>query len=196
MLHSLQFPFHFDVGRLAADLNHIRPEDWIPHFNTGYYEGEWSAASLRAVGGKAHAIYPDPTSTDYADTEILPRCAYYREVLDYFQCPLTSVRLMKLLPGSQIREHRDYCLGYEDGEVRIHIPVVTNPDVEFVLEGRQMTMLPGDVWYLNFNLPHRVANRGTDERIHLVIDCVLNDWLDARFQEAMQSANSAQAAAR
>jgi quercetin dioxygenase-like cupin family protein len=186
MLHSLHFPFSFDVDRLAADLDNVRPEDWIPHFNQRFYEGEWSVASLRAVGGKAHAIYPDPTSTEYADTEILDRCAYYREVLNFFQCPLTAVRLMKLKPGSEIREHRDHCLGYEDGEVRIHIPVTTNPQVEFFLEGQQIPMLPGEMWYLNFSLRHRVANRGETERIHLVIDCVMNSWLDNHFQETMK----------
>jgi hypothetical protein len=31
--------------------------------------------------------------------------------------------------------------------------------------------------YLNVNLPHRVAHRGAADRIHLVIDCVVNDWL-------------------
>ena len=48
-----------------------------------------------------------------------------------------------------------------------------------------MNMQPGEAWYLNFNLPHSVANRGTTDRIHLVIDCVMNPWLDAFFAEAM-----------
>jgi hypothetical protein len=38
-------------------------------------------------------------------------------------------------------------------------------------------MKEGECWYHNFNLPHRVANRGTADRVHLVLDCVLNDWL-------------------
>jgi hypothetical protein len=38
-------------------------------------------------------------------------------------------------------------------------------------------MKEGECWYLNFNLPHRVKNSGTADRIHLVIDCVVNDWL-------------------
>ncbi len=188
MVSTLLFPFRFDTARLRADLDNVLPEEWIAHFNTGYYEGEWIVASLRAVGGNARAIYPDPTSTEYSDTEILARCPYYREVLSFFQCPLTSVRLMKLNPGSSIREHRDYCLAYEDGEVRVHIPITTNPDVDFRLSGERMNMRPGETWYLNFNLPHSVANRGTTDRIHLVIDCVMNDWLDSFFAGATGSA--------
>jgi mannose-6-phosphate isomerase-like protein (cupin superfamily) len=71
--------------------------------------------------------------------------------------------------------------------VRLHIPVVTNPEVEFVLNGVRVEMKEGECWYHNFNLPHRVANRGTVDRVHLVLDCVLNDWL----REVLLSADAA-----
>jgi mannose-6-phosphate isomerase-like protein (cupin superfamily) len=61
--------------------------------------------------------------------------------------------------------------------VRLHIPVITNREVEFVLNQVHVVMNEGDCWYLNVNQPHRVANRGATDRIHLVIDCVVNDWL-------------------
>ena len=80
-------------------------------------------------------------------------------------------------PGSIIKEHKDFKLGFEDGEIRLHIPILTNPSVEFILDGARVLMNEGECWYLNLNLPHRVANRGTSDRIHLVVDCVLNDWL-------------------
>ena len=35
----------------------------------------------------------------------------------------------------------------------------------------------GECWYLNANLPHRVTNNSNRDRIHLVIDCEVNDWL-------------------
>jgi hypothetical protein len=38
-------------------------------------------------------------------------------------------------------------------------------------------MAPGECWYLRLSDPHRVANRGETDRIHLVIDCRANDWL-------------------
>jgi len=42
-------------------------------------------------------------------------------------------------------------------------------------------MGPGEAWYLNFDLVHRVENNGAEERVHLVIDCVVNDWLAGFF---------------
>jgi hypothetical protein len=178
MRTSHRLSFRFDPARLMEDLARVRPGEWVAHFNTQEYEGEWSGLSLRSVGGVAGAIYPDPaTGAPFAATPVLARCPYFQTVLAQFHCPLRSVRLLRLGAGSRIREHRDYKLGYEDGEVRIHIPITTNPDVDFFVNGQKLRMDAGESWYINFNLPHRVVNRGTTPRIHLVIDCVVNDWL-------------------
>jgi hypothetical protein len=176
----------FDPDRLKADLGRFEPAEWIPHFNTRYYEGDWSGIALRAVGGRAGQLYPDPTATDdFADTPLLERCPYLQEVLAVFHCPLTSVRLLRLSAGSSIREHRDYKLGFEDGELRIHVPVETNLNVAFFLAGERVTMEEGEAWYLDLNLPHRVENHSETNRIHLVIDCVVNDWVRELFPPEM-----------
>ena len=175
---SLKLPLQFDASLLQLDLALIRPEEWVPHFNRRYYEGIWSAVPLRSVGGHQLHIYPDPTKqAEYADTELLARCGHLRDALAKFDCPLLSVRLLRLDAGSSIREHRDYNLSLEDGEVRIHVPVATSPKVEFYLDGVRTVMKEGECWYLNLNLPHRVENQWDSPRVHLVIDCVVNDWL-------------------
>lgn len=182
MLDSYRLPLNFDPRPLQADLDDLAPADWIPHFNTRYYEGEWSAAALRSVGGRAGQIYPDPTAQgSFAATPLLDRCPHMRAVIETFACPLQSVRLLRLDAGSVIREHKDLNLGYEDGEIRIHIPVRTNPAVEFYLNGQLLSLHEGESWYLNFNLPHRVRNGGAEARVHLVLDCVVDDWLRAQF---------------
>jgi hypothetical protein len=189
MLKSLRLPLSFDPDRLKADLALIQPAEWVPHFNTSYYEGDWSGVAWRAVGGRAGQLYPDPTATaDFADTPILARCSYFQEVLAVFQCPLTSARLLRLAARSSIREHKDYRLGYEDGELRVHVPVVTNLDVAFFLAGDRVMMQEGEAWYLNLNLLHRVDNHSDIDRIHLVIDCVVNDWMRELFPPEMAQA--------
>ena len=57
------------------------------------------------------------------------------------------------------------------------MPVTTNPEAEFLLEGRPIPMQPGETWYVDFNLKHSVANRGAEPRVHLLVDCVVNDWI-------------------
>jgi hypothetical protein len=113
----------------------------------------------------------------FAATEALDACPYFQEVLAAFQCPLKSVRLLRLAPGSIIREHSDFELGEQLGEVLLHVPVVTNSQVEFYLAGKSVAMDAGECWYLDLSLPHRVQNQGASERVHLVLDCVLNEWL-------------------
>jgi hypothetical protein len=182
MLTILKLPFHFDPAALQADLATIAADEWVPHFNTATYQGSWSGVALRSVGGKPTQLYPDPTAQDqFADTEVLERCPTFRTVLATLECPLLSARLLHLDPRSNILEHRDYRLGYEDGEVRLHIPVVTHPDVTFFLQGQPIPMQVGDCWYLNLNLPHHVENQSDVARVHLVVDCVVNEWLTDLF---------------
>lgn len=178
-------PLRFDPERLRSDLAAIDPGEWVPHFNTGGYEGDWSGVALRAVDGDAHAIYPDPTATDrYGDTLVLSRVPYLREVLAEFRCRLTSVRLLKLCAGSEILEHRDHRLSAQHGEARIHVPIVTNERVVFFLGGEPVPMAAGEAWYLDLELPHRVTNLSDEDRVHLVIDCIVDEWLAAMLQGA------------
>ena len=112
----------------------------------------------------------------------MSRCEYVPEVLKQFNCELQTVRFLKLAPGARIKKHRDYELGLEDGYVRVHIPVATNEKADFVLNDEHLTMNEGEAWYVNVNFLHSVANAGDTDRIHLVIDCVVNEWLRNYFQ--------------
>lgn len=182
MYDRLKLPLRFDPVRLQADLHTAERFPWTDHFVTRNYEGSWSIIPLRAPAGETHPvrmIYPDPTCREFVDTPILAECAHFREVLAAIPAPLDSVRLMKLAPGSVILEHRDHELGLEYGVVRLHVPVRTNPGVEFLLNGERVVMEEGECWYLRLSDPHAVANRGADDRVHLVIDARATDELRA-----------------
>ena len=130
--------------------------------------------------------------SDFRDTPLLDRCPYYRDVLAAFVCPIKSARLLKLGAGASIREHRDYDLGLDQNEARVHVPVVTNSSVEFLLEGRRVVMAPGEAWYLDLNRRHNVRNRGTTDRVHLVVDCIADDWFRDRLSAGIASAGGLQ----
>jgi hypothetical protein len=183
----LRLPLEFEPGRLAADLAAISSAGWIEHFVKQNYDGDWSVIALRGPAGARHPIqmiYSDPTCIDFDDTAVLTASPYFRAVLDRFTCPLQAVRLMRLSPGSVIKEHRDHELSFEEGVVRIHVPVVTNDGVDFRLNGTRVAMPAGSSWYLRLSDPHRVANRGLSDRVHLVIDAVVNDWVAVLFEQA------------
>lgn len=181
MTDRLLLPLHFDPLRLQQDLEQLEQHasDWIDHFVQQNYEGSWSVIPLRGTRGATHPvmmIYSDPSSQEFEDTPFLQYGPYFREVLGHFHCPLQAVRLMKLATGSKIKEHRDHDLDYEQGTIRVHVPVRTNPEVAFYLNDRRVVMQEGECWYLRLSDPHRVSNDGPD-RIHLVIDMLVNDWV-------------------
>ncbi len=176
----LRLPLSFDPVRLASDLDALSSVHWIAHFVKQNYQGDWSVIPLRAVAGATHPvqmIYSDPSATAFDDTPMLAGCPYFREVLAAFACEVQAVRLMRLTPGSVIKEHADHDLDAAAGMARIHIPITTSPEVEFELNRRPIVMAPGEAWYLRLSDPHRVANMGSSDRVHLVADLVVNAWL-------------------
>lgn len=173
---------------MRAELISVGADWWISHFVEDNFRGAWTIAPLRGPAGETHPVrlaYSDPSASDWIDTELLDSCPTMREAMDRLKCPIKSTRLMRLAPDSEILEHTDHDLGFEDGEVRLHIPIETSPEVEFMLDGERIEMRPGELWYLNVNLPHRVANRGSSCRTHLVIDCEVNDWVRNLFQNTL-----------
>jgi hypothetical protein len=178
MITGLQLPYRFDPARLRADLALIHADEWKPHFNQADYGGDWRGVALRSIGGASGSLSAPPSAdcAAFSATEIFQRCAYFREVLAAFPCPLKAVRLLSLAPGSFVREHRDMALGYEDGEMRIHVPVQTSEEVEFYLAGERLHLEEGNSYYVNVSLPHRIQNRSQVERVHLVIDIAVDEW--------------------
>lgn len=183
----LRLPLDFDPARLAADMDSIAGTGWISHFVTQNYEGDWSVIPLRAQAGARHPvemIYSNPSARAFEDTPLLAAAPYFRAVLASFACPLQAVRLMRLAPGSLIKEHSDHDLRFEDGTARLHIPVVTSDAVDFRLNGVRCVMAAGSCWYLRLSDPHSVANRGMADRVHLVVDATVNGWLTDLFDRA------------
>jgi hypothetical protein len=178
-IHScLKLPLTFDPRDLQSDLNLILDHEWVRHFNDRYYEGEWSGVALRSSDGASGQLYSNPVKDELpTDTPVLGRCPSLQRALAMLECPVKSARLLKLGAGARILEHRDYNLSLDDGEVRLHVAITTSPLVDFYLNGNRVVMNPGECWYINANLPHKVENRSDSPRVHLVIDCKVDDWL-------------------
>ena len=194
MIDRAILPIHFDPLSLREDLDRLKNVEWIDHFVKQNYEGCWSVIPLRGPAEATHPvmmIYSDPGCTEFADTPFLDDCLYYQSVLSSFKCPINAVRLMKLSPGSVIKEHTDYDLSFEDGSARLHIPVATNDGVEFFLNNRRIIMNEGECWYLRLSDPHTVANYGDEDRVHLVIDASVNSWLEDLISSARSKNNLA-----
>lgn len=179
----LKLPLSFDIARLRGELAGIEASHWIGHFNTSAYDKNWSCIPLRSVDGQLRHIMP-LENANYQDTPILQQCPYLRHVLAQFACEKTSVRLMSLEAGAVIREHRDEGSSLDDGIARLHIPIQTSGQVLFRIDGQEVHFSAGDTWYLNASCLHAVHNNSPRDRVHLMLDCIANPWLEELFAAA------------
>jgi len=168
----------FDAPALKTEVEKTGTDDWARHFNTGYHDGGWDGIALRSKDGDARSLYTgNNTASNLSDTGFLRECPHLQSVLAAFKCPIQSARILRLKVGASIRQHQDYNTGFDFGSIRIHVPIKTNPFVEFYLDNQRIVMNEGECWYLDISRPHRVNNLGETDRLHLVLDCEVNSWL-------------------
>jgi hypothetical protein len=176
-----------EVGRL------LNKDEWSPHYNKLHYDGAWDVLPLRAPGGKTDNPFADLINQkSFENTPLMAGLPAINDLLESLKCEKLSARLLNLKAGSSIKTHRDYDLAYEKGEARLHFPVFTNSMVNFNLDGESLKMEVGECWYINANLPHSAVNNGSDDRIHLVVDCKVNDWLVHLFSLSEKRVKSVQ----
>ena len=177
MLKSLKLPFHFDASRIKAELEQFAKSEYYDIYNP--------SVTLETLWSKKFIV---PEGTPYTDivfkpNEALKKCPYLLSVFETFDCRVETFRIHSLEAGASIRPHYDVGFSYELGKVRLHVPIQTNDGVEILLEGEQVKMKEGECWYCNFNLLHEVHNRGEEERVHLIIDCIVDDWVKEVFEK-------------
>jgi hypothetical protein len=171
-----RLPVAVDLPLLLQALAAVDEGMWQGHFNNAYYAGDWSGVALISAADALTELSPGRGKP-------LLRAPWLRDVrwqqgLRDLPLEIVSARLLRLGPGGQIHEHRDYDLGEPDADLRLHIPLVSAPQVDFLLDGQRMPMAAGECWFLDLSRPHRVDNRGTRARIHLVLDCRPGAWLE------------------
>jgi hypothetical protein len=98
------------------------------------------------------------------------------------------VMLARMAAGGGIQPHRDANPAAKWPH-KIHVPIVTNDQVIFRVEGAQYVMPEGEAVEVNNMGVHAVENRGDTDRIHLIFeyydpDQPDPDWLDAVLETA------------
>lgn len=181
--NAVKLSISFNTEKLLQDYTTCLKMSWSDHHNQKDYSGNWTSISLRSHLGLSTDSSCNP-GVEYKNTNLLDICNYFREIISGFHCELESVRLLKLSPGSIIHEHTDPMASYEEGYMRLHIPILSNRQVEFKVNKELVFMKPGECWYVNFTLPHSVINNGNSDRIHLVIDAKRNEWSDALMKDS------------
>ena len=165
---------------------------------TKYTKGnDWTAISLYGYGSKITDILkPGVLKSSVNIDEQLQWTSLHEatplnpvfKILENLPCKYERVRFMKLEAGKIIGKHSDKIdkdLGFDDGQIiRIHVPIRTNDDVVFSLfesprakVAHEYNLKTGHYYYMDVTKPHAVRNMSEVDRIHLVVDCYVNDSL-------------------
>lgn len=171
----LKLPLRFDAEALEREVRSLPESAWVPHA-TGFPGNE--AVRLVTVMGQPTDAFEGPMRP----TENLARCRYIAEIMAALGGVWGRSRLMGLGAGAEVPEHVDAHYHWRT-HLRIHVPAITNPGVEFTCGGTTIHMAAGECWVFDSFRWHEVHNRGTERRVHLVLDTVVTqplwDLIDA-----------------
>ncbi|TLP54037.1 aspartyl/asparaginyl beta-hydroxylase domain-containing protein [Microbispora triticiradicis] len=170
----------FDVARLLEDLDRLDDHQWSlqqTFTSAGLAERapyDWRALPLRSPTGRPERTDPGGAGLDeFADTPWLAQAPYFAEILASVPAPLRCVRLLALGPGAIGEVHFDTKVGFPWGNLRLHVPITTNPGAALIIEGVEHRWQPGTFWFGDFGRWHQVLNTGQDKRIHMIIDTLI-----------------------
>jgi hypothetical protein len=157
-----RLPVRFDAARLRHELESLPETAWARHPKE--YEGNASIRLISVDGaendGMRGAMRPTPH---------LQACPYVRQVLASFGVVWSRSRFMRLSPHSNVPEHADTSYHWFR-RVRLHIPVVTRPEVTFRCGDDSVHMAAGEAWLFDNWRRHSVVNPTDHVRVHLVAD--------------------------
>jgi hypothetical protein len=157
-----RLPLRFDAARLAHEVAALPADAWAPHPNR--IAGNHSVRLISTGGGENDDVHGPMLPTAH-----LARCPYLRQVLASFGVVWSRSRLLRLEPGAIVPGHSDINHHWFF-RVRVHVPVITRPEVLFHCGGETVHMGAGEAWVFDNWRQHSVENPTADERIHLVAD--------------------------
>lgn len=189
-----------EAAALQAEVDAISA--WADDFPF-YSDGSWDSVSLRGydtdpawgvkpreMGPKWHATHPGALDRQLTWTTLADRVpgliGLARDVAGHDDEVLDRVRLMRMdgARGTTLRRHCDITdkdAGTQPGRmVRFFIPIRTHPNVRTTvwdLDGKSTAvhLRPFLLHYLDIRRPHAVDNPSGLPRVHLAIDCYVND---------------------
>ena len=183
---SLPLDLTFDEGKLKHDLEVAEQFEFATH-PLKYHDGSWTAINLIYAGGKNHYSHEGDLGYGVGEpiaTEVLEACRYFKEVIAQFPGTIKMARLSALPPGGRIARHYDPVESADFDQLRIHIPIRSNPkQVVFHLGFKRQWWYPGRAWYGDFTLPHSVHNKADYTRVSMIIDLDLTDSAKRLFPD-------------
>lgn len=100
-------------------------------------------------------------------------------------------QLAKLVPGGHIARHQDISPLLRASH-RVHVPLITWPEVTFFIDDRPFRFEAGQAFELNNQMFHEVRHGGDRDRHHLIFDILPPDYDPAPMAAVMRSGMASQ----
>jgi uncharacterized protein (TIGR03032 family) len=161
----IRLPFAVNTELLDAEISHLDDAVWKAHPDNA--PGNTAVPLVAAHGDPANDdVFGPMRATPYLES--LP---YTRRIFAALDSVIGRSRLMRIEEEHDLYEHVDLAYYWRE-HLRVHVPVVSDPSVEFWCGGETTHMAPGEVWIFDTWRRHKVINPANHSRIHLVIDTV------------------------
>lgn len=136
---------------------HTLPDD------TAYYTLCWNSDEPGPKPFEQGCAKPEYRDND--NDQLNPRKCFTGYGLELVQSmPIHSKKWLVTLhvPGTKLITHQD-----QTDKVRVHIPIYTNDQSNWTIDGKTYHMEPGWAYLVNTTLPHSIENAGDSMRVHL-----------------------------
>ena len=109
---------------------------------------------------------------------------FMQKIYDFLGADQSGVCVFYYLsPGAVLHAHRDLTGASSNARIRFHVPIITNDQVFFNVSKKRVIMSHDELWALDTSYLHEVKNESTETRVHIVIECNINESVKNKLPE-------------
>jgi hypothetical protein len=169
--------FEYDESEIRQYLTNANNSSllWndVPERKNLYAQEQTDITLLYNLADKTNAVF----NKFYINEKIIEESGVdelFRKISKLTGRVLGRAMFIKLPPKKSIAKHIDSGHHLQNCE-RIHLPIITDEHVKFIIDDVVYPMPAGVVCRINNNVPHSVENNSDNYRVHLVMDFVVKN---------------------
>jgi Aspartyl/Asparaginyl beta-hydroxylase len=159
-------------------LDTSRQEQYITHQNTFMYQ----LIELDYMWSMKEDVVCNKKNSFSSEKAIQELSNIYSTLENHVDGRVVRCEVINMNPNSRVRDHKDRSdLLYLSR--RFHIPLKTNPSCFFTVNNQTVNMLEGNLYEINNIKWHNVKNLSNENRVHLIVDVLPNEYTEKiRFE--------------
>jgi len=176
----LRFDCNIDNDKLLQEFHSINADAW----ESSYWGNIHCSIGMLLLRGGNQGNEFDFFSDQVFDKPILRDLPYINYLISN-EGPFGRANyafIFKLEPNGVTLKHQDMIEKWFD-MYRIHIPIITNPGANLIVNGQSQHLTTGYAWSFDNQAYHGVVN-GDAERVHLIFDIPFADKMAQQIDSA------------